>query len=75
MKIPYYNETNDQDNTFAFYEPKPRGTVDDTTLEGCLRYASKVDQLVDKQNLYLCEPCTEEKYGKSKDILDLTIIF
>ena len=54
MKVPYFNE--DPVNCpWVFFEPKPRGTLDDTTLEGCLRYASKVEQLLDKQNLYLCE--------------------
>jgi hypothetical protein len=54
MKVPYFNE-DPVKCPWVFFEPKPRGTLDDTTLEGCLRYASKVEQLLDKQNLYLCE--------------------
>lgn len=64
MKVPYFLESDDSPH--VFFEPKPRGVQDDSTLEGCLRYASKVDKMIDKNNLYLCEPCTEEKYGKSK---------
>lgn len=51
---------------YVFYEPKPRGTMEDSTLEGCFRYAAKVEQLIDKSNLYHCDPCTEDRYGKSK---------
>jgi hypothetical protein len=50
----------------VFFEPKPFSQFDDSTLEGCLRYASKIETLVDRKNLYLCENCTENKYGKSK---------
>ena len=67
MKVQHFLE-GDQ-SQWVFFEPKPRGIQDDSTLEGCLRYASKVDKMIDKNNLYLCEPCTEEKYGKSKRIL------
>lgn len=50
----------------TFFEPKPYDVFDDSTLHGCLRQFAKVENLFDKQNLYLCEKCTEEKYGKSK---------
>ena len=33
---------------WVFFEPKPVDRIDDGTLEGCLRYASRVEQLVDK---------------------------
>jgi hypothetical protein len=57
-------------NPFIFFEPKPNeNPADDGTLEGCLRHAVKVEHLSDKQNLYQCEQCTEEKYGKSNVIL------
>ena len=65
MKVPHFNECKDKDSKWVFYEPKPRGQLDDSTLEGCLRYAAKVEQMMDKQNLYLCEQCTEDKFGKS----------
>ncbi len=52
---------------YVFFEPKPsESSVDDGTLEGCLRHAVKVEQMSDKQNLYWCEQCTEDKFGKSK---------
>ena len=55
---------------FIFFEPKPNeNPADDGTLEGCLRHAVKIEHLSDKQNLYQCEQCTEEKYGKSNVIL------
>eukprot|EP00347_Sterkiella_histriomuscorum_P016801 403351801 len=47
-----------------YFEPTPRAQFDDNTLEGCLYNAVRVESLVDKQNLYLCEQCTEDKYGK-----------
>ncbi len=54
---------------FVFFEPKPNeNSADDGTLEGCLRHAVKVEHLSDKHNLYQCEQCTEEKYGKSNVI-------
>lgn len=38
---------------FFFFEPKPsEKAADDGTLEGCLRYAVKVEHLSDKHNLY-----------------------
>jgi len=51
---------------FAYFEPTPVEKFDDSTLEGCLNNASKIETLYDKDNLYLCEQCTEDKYGKSK---------
>jgi hypothetical protein len=59
MRNPYF-----ADQPYVFFEPKPSEVIDDTTLEGCLRHASRVEQLIDKANLYLCEPCTEDRYGK-----------
>ena len=54
---------------FVFFEPKPNeNSADDGTLEGCLRHAVKVEHLSDKHNLYQCEYCTEDKYGKSNVI-------
>ncbi|CDW75691.1 ubiquitin carboxyl-terminal hydrolase 16 isoform x2 [Stylonychia lemnae] len=49
---------------FEYFEPAPKAKFDDGTLEGCLYNSVKIESLVDKQNLYLCEHCTEEKYGK-----------
>jgi hypothetical protein len=60
--IPHF-ENADQ---FLFFEPRPDNEFHDNTLEGCLAYASKVEKLSDKNNLYLCEKCTEDRYGKSK---------
>jgi hypothetical protein len=51
---------------FTFFEPCPYDKFDDNTLEGCLRQFSKVENLFDKNNLYNCESCTEDQYGKSK---------
>ena len=65
MKVPHFPDDSEQ---YVYFEPKPRGPIDDSSLEGCMRYASKVEQLIDKNNLYLCEQCTEDKYGKSKNI-------
>jgi hypothetical protein len=59
MSNPYF-----ADQPYVFFEPKPSEVIDDTTLEGCLRHASRVEQLIDKANLYQCEPCTEDRYGK-----------
>lgn len=53
-------------DNYTFFEPKPYDVYDDSTLEGCLRQFSKVENLFDKNNLYLCEKCTEDKFGKSK---------
>lgn len=66
-QIPHFCDVKDGTPLpWVFFEPKPRGIQDDSTLEGCLRYAFKVETLVDKNNLYQCEACTEDKYGKSK---------
>ena len=51
---------------YVFFEPKPNEKADDSSLEGCLRHAAKLEQMIDKNNLYECEKCTEEKFGKSK---------
>jgi hypothetical protein len=51
---------------FCYFEPKPYDVFNDQTLEGCLRQFAKVETLNDKNNLYFCEKCTEDKYGKSK---------
>ena len=59
MKNPYFD-----DQPYAFFEPRPSDMIDDSTLEGCLRHASRVEQLIDSANLYLCEPCTIDRYGK-----------
>ncbi len=67
MQTPYFD-----DKPWIFFEPKPAEKADDSTLEGCLRHAAKVEQLIDKQNLYHCEACTVDKYGKSKTLLLLT---
>jgi hypothetical protein len=47
-----------------FFEPKPKNFEEDS-LEGCLANQSKIDIMNDKKNLYHCEKCSEEKYGKS----------
>jgi hypothetical protein len=31
------------DQPFVFFEPKPTEIIDDTSLEGCLRHASRVE--------------------------------
>ena len=62
MKIPHFDNAED----YCFFEPKPKDQMDETTLEGCLYHAAKVESLVDKNNLYHCEQCTEDKFGKSK---------
>lgn len=64
-KTPYLEG---EASSFHYFEPAPRDKHDDSTLEGCLYHAAKVESLVDKQNLYLCEPCTEDRYGKSKNL-------
>lgn len=64
-KTPYM-DTPDLQGKYVYFEPSPRDKFDDTTLEGCLYNFGRIETLVDKQNLYLCELCTEEKYGKSK---------
>lgn len=38
----------DNADKYLFFEPKPENLFDDETLEGCLAYAAKVDQMVDK---------------------------
>ena len=48
LRVAHFSDTND----YVFFEPKPTGQMDDSNLEGCLRYASKVEQLIDKNNLY-----------------------
>lgn len=63
-KTPFIDDA----DKFVFFEPVPNDKLEDSTLEGCLYHAAKVETLVDKNNLYLCEPCTEDKYGKSKII-------
>lgn len=60
--IPFF----DNASKYVFFEPRPIDKPDDSTLEGCLAYQARVEQLVDKQNLYLCEMCTEDRFGKSK---------
>lgn len=44
----------------------PSENLDENSLEGCLSHAAKIESLIDKNNLYLCEQCTEDHYGKSK---------
>ena len=62
IKTPYFDE-----EPWVFFEPKPsENTSDDSSLEGCLRHAAKVEQLIDQSNLYFCEACTKDKYGNSK---------
>ncbi len=39
-------------DNFVFFEPKPFEKPDDNTLEGCLRHAAKLEQMIDKNNLY-----------------------
>ena len=65
MKVPADNDD------FEYFEPKPQNNLDDSTLEGCFAHFVKVESLVDKQNLYHCDQCTEDKYGKSKILLYL----
>jgi hypothetical protein len=38
MKNPYFN-----DAPYVFFEPRPSDVIDDTSLEGCLRHASRVE--------------------------------
>ena len=45
-RVPYFDEN--EANKYFFFEPSPRDKIDDSTLEGCLYYASKVETLVDK---------------------------
>lgn len=51
MKVQHF----DNSDKFVFFEPKPRDKHDDSTLEGCLYHAAKVESLLEKNNLYLCE--------------------
>lgn len=54
----------DLNESYIFFEPKPK-TFSEDTLEGCLANQSKIDIMNDKKNLYHCELCTEDKYGKN----------
>lgn len=56
----------DRENNYIFFEPKPFDNFDDSTLEGCMKQFVKMESLFQKDNLYFCEMCTEDKYGKSK---------
>lgn len=51
-KTPYLDDSSDE---YEYFEPAPKDTIDDNTLEGCLYHAVRVESLVDKKNLYLCE--------------------
>ncbi len=42
--IPFFEGT----ENYAFFEPRPQDKTDDSTLEGCLAYTSRIEQLVDK---------------------------
>lgn len=44
--LPHLQESDE----YVYFEPKPRQTdrLDDSTLEGCLRHAAKVEVLMDK---------------------------
>ena len=61
-KIPNFEESKD----YVFFEPRPDLVPSEKNIEGCLSYTSKIEKMKDKNNLYLCESCTEDKYGKSK---------
>jgi ubiquitin C-terminal hydrolase len=38
MVNPYFD-----DQPYVFFEPRPSDIIDDSTLEGCLRHASRVE--------------------------------
>ena len=50
-KIPFFEEA----DQYLFFEPKPITKYSESSLEGCLNYASKIETLREKNNLYLCE--------------------
>ena len=60
--IPYFDDSDD----YVFFEPRPDSKIMDSTLEGCLTYSCRIELMEDRDNLYLCEKCTEDLYGKSK---------
>ena len=60
-KIPHFEDA----NNYVFFEPRPSLVPTKYTLEGCLSHASRIEKMKDKNNLYLCEKCTEDKFGKS----------
>ncbi len=45
----------DDGDLYVYFEPVPTERLDDNSLEGCLYHAAKIESLVDKNNLYLCE--------------------
>lgn len=45
-RTPYLDE--DIAKNSVFFEPAPRDKIDDSTLEGCLYHAVKVETLIDK---------------------------
>lgn len=64
LQIPFYEHVTNGE--YLFFEPKPFDKFNDETLEGCLRQFAKIEDLSDKDNLYFCEKCTEDKYGNKK---------
>ena len=51
---------------YAYFEPQPEvRNVQENSLLSCLYHFTKNEEMKDPQNLYHCESCTEEKYGKN----------
>jgi len=78
LVIPYFDKTGklsvtddiSEGGTYRFFEPKPYDKFADSKLEGCLGQFVKVENLFDKNNLYQCDQCTRDKFGKnSKQLL------
>jgi len=46
-KTPYMDKEVTTDK-FEYFEPTPRDKIDDSTLEGCLYNAVRVESLIDK---------------------------
>lgn len=61
-------------NDYVLFEPKPKENLDIYSLEGCLSYSCRIEKLMDKNNLYVCEPCSVSHYGKSMKLLTLIIM-
>jgi len=46
---------------YEFFEPLPCDKYNDSTLEGCIANACRIELLSEKNNLYACEHCNQNK--------------
>lgn len=47
--------------------------MNESSLMGCLAHFTKNEELKDAENLYQCEECSEEKYGKGSKTKVMTV--